>query len=204
MHCLARIRQPQREEIDPGRHPGQHDVHVPEVDFRFRPRQMRLRHEHRLWPHPCLPADLLATLLHIDADHGIRDVIRLVSLDQPVEDPLSGVPLFGRRIQVGPQHPVDQGLVRIKPGLLAPLSLARLRPLPIQRPPNRPPCHVVPALQSPQRHTQPVILTDRGVQIDLRLRVPHEAPSGMSTPHRPTASPQLTSKQTDIANSVRW
>ncbi|MGC5567245.1 hypothetical protein ACPYPG_30990 [Streptomyces sp. FR-108] len=40
-----------------------------------------------------------------------------------------------------------------------------------------------------------MILTDRGVQIDLRLRVPHEAPSAMSTSHAPTASAQLTSKQ---------
>ena len=31
------------------------------------------------------------------------------------------------------------------------------------------------SLQGPQRHTQPVIPTDRGVQLDHRLRVPHEA-----------------------------
>jgi hypothetical protein len=34
----------------------------------------------------------------------------------------------------------------------------------------------VPALQCLQRHAQPAIPTDRGVQIDLRLRVTHEAP----------------------------
>ncbi|MGA5454307.1 prolyl oligopeptidase family serine peptidase [Streptomyces umbrinus] len=71
------------------------------------------------------------------------------------------------------------------------------------RRPDRPPSHVVRALKRPQRQAQPVIAADPRVQLDLRLRVTHEAPSGKSTPHAPTASPHVASKQTDIANSVR-
>ncbi|MFE4801847.1 ribosomal protein L7/L12 [Streptomyces sp. NPDC056708] len=52
-----------------------------------------------------------------------------VALHQAVIDALGSVPLFGRSVQVSPQHAVDQRLVGIEPGLLAPLLLPRLRPL---------------------------------------------------------------------------
>jgi hypothetical protein len=93
----------------------------------------------------------------------------VVLVHQPVEDPLSGVPLLGRRVQIRPQNPVDQRLVRIEPRLPAPVLPARLRPLTVQRPPHRPPRDVVLALQRPLRHAPLMVTADRCVQIDLRL-----------------------------------
>jgi hypothetical protein len=45
----------------------------------------------------------------------------VVFVHQPVEDPLSCVPLLGRRVQIRPQDPVDQRLVWIKPRFTAPV-----------------------------------------------------------------------------------
>ncbi|YCK38208.1 hypothetical protein ACNF49_30415 [Actinomadura sp. ATCC 39365] len=44
------------------------------------------------------------------ADDLIRDFHRLKLIHQPREDPLRRVPLLARRIQIGPQHLVDQWL----------------------------------------------------------------------------------------------
>lgn len=48
-----------------------------------------------------------------------------------------------------------------------------------------------------------VVTANRSVQISLRLRLPHPAPCGSGTPHSPAASPWVTSRQTDLPNSVR-
>ncbi|MGV9351765.1 hypothetical protein ACWDSD_45240 [Streptomyces spiralis] len=64
-----------------------------------------------------------------------------MAFDQTVIDPLRGVPLLGRSIQVSPQHPVDQRFEGIEPRLHAPLLLPRLGPLHVQSPPDRPPRH---------------------------------------------------------------
>ncbi|MFF3412301.1 hypothetical protein ACFYW8_40390 [Streptomyces sp. NPDC002742] len=146
VHRLARVRQPQRELVETRHITGQHHADLTEVDLCLSPRQVRLRNEHGLRTDPRVLPDLRTPVLHIGADHRIRDLMGVVLVHQPVEDPLSCVPLLGRRVQIRPQDPVDQRLVWIKPRFTAPVLSARLRPLAVQSPTQGPPRDVVLAL----------------------------------------------------------
>ncbi|MEU1726220.1 hypothetical protein [Nonomuraea sp. NPDC005692] len=71
---------------------------------------MRLRDERLRRTPACLDPDLTPPVSDMGADDLIRDFHRLVLIHQPREDPLRRVPLLARRIQIGPQHLVDQWL----------------------------------------------------------------------------------------------
>jgi hypothetical protein len=110
---------------------------------------MRLRDERLRRTTASLDTDLGTAPGDIRADHRIRHRHRIVLIEQPVKDPLDGVPLLARRIQIRPQHLVDQQLVGIKPGLAWRQLLTRFRPHRRQRLGHRPSGHPVLVLQRP-------------------------------------------------------
>jgi hypothetical protein len=126
--CLARVRQPEREEVAGHQLAGQSHRHVAEVDLRLRPGLVRLRDEGFHHTSPGLEPDLLTPVSDVSTDHLVRDLVRTVLVEKPLEDPLHRVPLLARRVQVGPQHLVDQRLVRIQPRRPRWKLLPRLRP----------------------------------------------------------------------------
>ncbi|MDH6222860.1 hypothetical protein M2283_010212 [Streptomyces pseudovenezuelae] len=198
VHRLARVRQPQREQIAAGGHPRQHDMDVAEVDLRLVTGYVGLRDEHLLRPAAGLPPDLLAPHRDVGTDHLIRDAGRPVLVQQPVEDPLHGVLLLRRRVEVGLQHPVDHRLVGIQPARTRRLLLAGLGPVRVQRSADRPPGHPVLALQRAHRQTSTVVTVDRRVQLNLARRHAHPGPQREKHADRPTARPQRPSKLGDI------
>lgn len=86
-----------------------------EVDLSLRPGQMGLRHEHRLRADARVPPDLRPPVPLAGADHRMGDVVGVVLLHQPVEAPLSGAPLLGRRVEICLWDPVDLRLAGIQP-----------------------------------------------------------------------------------------
>lgn len=82
-------------------------MHLAEVDLCLRPGRVGLRHEHRLRTYPRSPPDLRPPVLHIGTDHGVGDDVGPMLVHQPVEDPLGGVTLLGRCVQIRLQDPVD-------------------------------------------------------------------------------------------------
>ena len=115
---------------------------------------------------------------------------------QPAEDPLHRVHLLARRIQVRPQHLIDNRLERIQAGLAGRQLLTRLRPRRRQRLTNHPAVHVVLPRQSAHRQAlRPGIPADRREQLDLGLRRHKRPPhAGHADPPttRSTVGPQLT------------
>jgi hypothetical protein len=82
------------------------DVHpdLSEVNLGGMPGQVGLRHEsvhHR--PVPCLQQDLRTALRDILRHRPIRDP-RVVLVDQPLPDPMRGMPLLRRCVHIRPQH----------------------------------------------------------------------------------------------------
>ncbi|MGX1567164.1 hypothetical protein, partial [Streptomyces sp. NPDC055509] len=70
--------------------PGQAHGDVPEVDLCFLPGTVGLRHEHLRAAVSGLGPDLTRAHRDISADHAIGDPVRVMLVDQPVEDTLGG------------------------------------------------------------------------------------------------------------------
>lgn len=170
MDGLARVRQPEREQVAGHQLAGQPHRHVAEVDLRLRSGLVRLRDEGFHHTPPGLDPDLLTPVSDVATDHLVRDLVRTVLVEKPLEDPLHRVPLLARRIQVGPQHLVDQRLVGIQPRRPRRKLLPGLRPGRRQRLLHRQEPDTVLPLKSTARQTRLRITADRRVQIDLGLR----------------------------------
>jgi hypothetical protein len=115
MHRLARVRQAEGEQRTLRHDPSELHVDVAEVDFRLDARPVRLRDEHLGRPPSLLHADLRAAAGHVLAHQRVRNALHAELIDQPVIDPLHGVPLLARCVQIRLQHPVDHGLERVQP-----------------------------------------------------------------------------------------
>lgn len=124
---LARVRQPEGEEIAGHQLAGQAHGHVTEVDLRFLTGQVSLRDERFQWRLAGLDQDLGLPAGDVISHHPVGDV-RPVLLDQPLEDPGDRVPLLARRVQVRPQDLVDNRLVRVQRGGSGRQLLTRLWP----------------------------------------------------------------------------
>lgn len=111
MDGLARVGQPEREQVAGHQLAGQPHRHVAEVDLSLRSGLVRLRNEGFHHASSGLDPDLLTPVSDVSTDHLVRDLVRTVLVEKPLEDPLHCVPLLAQRIQVGPQHLVDQRLV---------------------------------------------------------------------------------------------
>lgn len=198
VHRLARVAQPHREQVAGDQLSGQAYLHVPEVDLRLRPGPVGLRNERVHRSAARLNLDLWTPLGDIGPDHRIGHPLRRVLVDQPVEDPLDGVPLLARGVQVNPQHLVDQRLVRIQPCSPGPRSLPGLRPHRLQRRFDRAESDTVLAHQSPVGHPRPGITADRRVQINLGLRWCHRTLIPQSTPRLPPQAPWCCQNSTTL------
>jgi len=142
--ALPGIREPVGEQLA-GRHlASQHDAHRPEVHLRLGTGLLGLRHEprHAARPRPVLRLDLgpprPRVLAHIRIRHR-----HPVLISQPLPDPPRGMPLLPRRVQVLPQHRVDQRRHRVQHRGDPLRRLARRRHRRGQRLPHHPPVHPV-------------------------------------------------------------
>ena len=150
VHALPRERQPVGEQVA-GRHlVGQHDAHRPEIHLRLGARLLGLRHvpRHAARPRPVLRLDLGPPRPRVPAHIRIRHR-HLVLIGQPLPDPPRGMPLLTRRVQVLPQHRVDQPRHRSQHRGLPHRRLPRRRHRRRQRLPHHPPVHPMPARQRP-------------------------------------------------------
>jgi hypothetical protein len=164
---------------------SQLDEHVGEVHLGLGAWLFGLRHEPghpgRLRPLP--PGDdLRPPPVHVLAHRRIRHP-RVMLIDQPLEDPLGGMPLLPRRGQVLAQHLIDPPGHRLahRRGPHRDLTLRRQRRG--NRLPHRAAVHVILARQRPDRH--PVALP---VEADSREQLhplrPHPGPTQGTNPHR--------------------
>ncbi|HEV7654422.1 MAG TPA: hypothetical protein VGP36_06765 [Mycobacteriales bacterium] len=130
VHAFAAVAQPQREQRADHQLTGQSDRHRTEVDPGFSGGLVGLRHEPLGRDPAGLDPDLAPTFRDVGAHHRVRHRIGagVVLVQQPVEDPLGGVPLLARCIQIHPQHCIDRRLERIQLGRPRCRLLPRLRP----------------------------------------------------------------------------
>ncbi|MFI5824923.1 hypothetical protein ACIA8I_38500 [Streptomyces rishiriensis] len=108
VHRLAGVGQAQAEQAADQGLPGQVYGDVPEVDLGFLPGMVGLRHEHLRAAASGLGPDLAPAHCNIDPDDAVGNPVRMMLIDQTIEDTLGGVPLLARGIQVRPQHLVHQ------------------------------------------------------------------------------------------------
>ncbi|MFD5342045.1 hypothetical protein [Streptomyces hawaiiensis] len=148
---LARVRQPEGEQIAGHQLAAQAHGHVTEVHLSLVTGQMSLRDERLQRRLAGLDQDLWLPASDVVAHHPVGDA-RPVLLDQPVKDPGDRVPLLAWRVQIRPQDLIDHRLVRIQSGGSGRQLLTRFRPGRVQRIPYRPPGHAVLALRPPHRH----------------------------------------------------
>ena len=142
-----RTRQPHHEQPALDQHPGQEHAGLAEVDLRFGPRLVALRHHH-LGP---VQAQLGPPPRDIPR-HSHLGQHRAVLGDQPLPDPPGRVPLLPRQLLISDQPAIDHLRPRIdrRPGP-ARIRLPRRRQRAGQRLAHRPPVHLMPLRQRPDR-----------------------------------------------------
>lgn len=191
VHRLAGVGQAQAEQAQDHTLPSQAHGHVSEVDLGLLAGSVRLRHEHLGTADSGLGPDLAPAHRDVGADHSVGDAVRVMLIEQPVEDALGGVTLLARRVQVRPQHLIHQRLERIDPGRPRRELLPRLRPRGLQCLLHRGMTDPVLAHQGAFAQPGMMVTADRRVQIGPRLRSHRRPPVTWSNPHAPTASPRV-------------
>ena len=182
VHRLARAREPQREQEALGAGPGQVYPQISEVDLRFGTRFMGLQHVRLLSGFASRRPVLRATFGDVVANRRIGQLGHVVFVDQPGQDPAGGVALLAWCGQIHSQHRVDQRLGRVqlrrRPDRGLPCRWDRVP----QRLPHRPPMHLMPVGQRPDRKTiTPMITPDRLEQLHPRPRHFRPSPSPTRT-----------------------
>jgi hypothetical protein len=168
LHGLPAERQAQREQEHLGGHPVQVDPHIPEVDLSLIARAVGLQHERLRRPSTLLDPDLRTAKEDVVPHHRVGHALRVVLVQQPVEDPFDGMPLLARRIQVHPQDLVDRQLERVKTRAPRRRLLPRRRPHRLQCQRDRLAAHPVLGRQSPAGQPFDLCVTaDRRIQLDL-------------------------------------
>lgn len=188
---LARVGQPKREQKHLGLHPGPHDPQISEVDLRLRTGRVVLRDEH---------LGQLPTRLRRDPRPGLPHIVthrrighhQLVLLDQPIADPQRGMTLLARRVQIRPEHRVDQRLHRVQHRRRTHRHLPRRWLRRGEGLPHRPPVDPMPHRELADRHIRiiPPVPTDRFEHPD-------------TTPNRHSGPPSRSSTNLP-STSVRW
>lgn len=116
VHSLAGVGEPQTEQRACDQLAAQPDRDLAEVDLGLPTGEVFLRDEGVRGFSTGLDADLAAAGGDVVADHPVRDdACGLVLVQQPVEDPLGGMPLLPRRVEIVAQPAVDHVSVRIEP-----------------------------------------------------------------------------------------
>ena len=115
MDCLARVGQSQAEQGAGDQFAAEPDDHLAEVHLGLPARQVFLRDKGGRWFAAGLDPDRPAPRGDVLPDHPVRHLGRVVFVEEPVEDPLRGVLLLPRRVQILPQPPVDHPAIRIEP-----------------------------------------------------------------------------------------
>ena len=123
---------------------------------------MGLRDEHLSQLLTGLRRDPDPGLAHIVADRGVGHH-QLVLIDQPFPDPQRGMTLLPRRVQILPQHRINQRLHRVQHRRRPDRHLPRRRFGRGQRLADRSPVHPMPQRQLADRHIRiiPTVPTDR-------------------------------------------
>ena len=174
VHAQARVREPVGEQVAVSVPAVQLDRDRPEVDLGLRPRLLGLRHVSLQGPRlpPRLRLDLRTAARHVLRHVRVRHA-RVMLVPQPLPGPPGGMPLLARRVQVLPQHRVDQRRDRVPRGRRPLWHLPRRRHRRRQRLPHHPPVHPVLPGNRPDPQAPPVILPDRREQ---RHPVPSHPP----------------------------
>ena len=143
----ARARQPQHEQPQLHQRPGDHRVELAEIHLGLRARQVRLRHRNR----NAVQAQLDPAAGHIARHRHLRHRGTVLG-DQPLPDPPCGMPLLARHVLVGQQPPVNHRCAGVDrgPGPRR-IGLPRRRHRRSQRLAHRPPVHMMPVRQLPDR-----------------------------------------------------
>src|SRR5258707_220260 len=76
-------------------------------------RAVTRRDEHAGWSASLLGPDLGFAALDVGRDPAVGDAVHALLVHEPVEDPLGGVALFARGVQISTQNRVDQVLVGV-------------------------------------------------------------------------------------------
>lgn len=116
MDGLARVGQPQREQVASDGLARQPDPDIGEVDLGLLAGQMDLRDHARqvTAPFQRLCFDLRAPDHHVVADSGVRRLVEPVFLCKTLMNPAGCVPLLARRGRILQQHRVDPRLGRLQ------------------------------------------------------------------------------------------
>jgi hypothetical protein len=155
VHRLARVRQPQHEQVQAHHHPADRGAELTEVHLGLSARRMPLRHHHLPPVQPHLGLELPDQ--RPDAGLGHRDALLL---DQPLPHPARGVSLLARRVQILGQPPAHGPHMRAEDRRDPLRGPARGRHRVHQRLTHRPPVHPVPGRQRPDRQALPGIASD--------------------------------------------
>jgi hypothetical protein len=189
MERPARTRQPQHEQPQPGQHPGDHGVEFAEVNLSLRAGQVRLRHAD-LGP---VQAEVGAAAGHIPRHRHLRQRRAMLG-GQPLPDPPGRMPLLARHVLVGQQPAINHLRIRVdrRPRPLR-IGLPRRRHRRVQRLPHRPPVHMVPAGQLPDRGTPgPAVFPDLLEQFHSRPRHSQtSAPATSTQRSEPRVGPEF-------------
>src|SRR5262249_5022595 len=165
---LARTRQPQRKQENLRPNTTQINPQISEVHFSLSPRRMRLRHKPRLSSPPRLGQDLPAAPSDIITHRRIRHP-DTVLIDQPGHHATGGMALLAGRVEISPQHRIDQRFGRIQTRRRERTPLTRRRHRGLQRLTDRAPVHPVTGSELADPHTiAPGIAADRLIQLHPR------------------------------------
>ncbi len=147
----ARVAGPHQKQADLEPLPADLDHRLAPVDLRLHARLVHLRHEHLIDRVAQLPPPATDVLAH----GRLRDV-GAVLREEPLPDPLRGVPLLPRRLTVREKPRVDQRPIRAQLRRRTPHRLlARRRQRSGERLPHRTPMHTVAARQLADRQALP-------------------------------------------------
>jgi hypothetical protein len=111
MDGFSRVREPEREHVAPGPDPCQIHPHITEIHLSLRAGGVFLWHEDLHRGVPCLDGDSGPVGLDVLADGGVRDH-GLVLVNQAIKNPLGGMALLPRSVQVSQEHRINDAFER--------------------------------------------------------------------------------------------
>jgi hypothetical protein len=166
VHRLTRIRQSQSEQECLGLDPAEDDPQISEIHLGFTARLVGLRDKTLVQGAAGRSGDLRSAPGDVVPHRRIRNVSDVVFVDEPVENPPSSVSLLLRRIQVGPQPPVDRRLERLQLPGHPHWRLPRWRQRAGQGLPDRSAVHMMPLCELTDREIlDPGITPDHSEQL---------------------------------------
>ena len=199
VHGLAGVGESQTEQRAGDQFAAQPDRNLTEVDLGLPPRQVFLRDECVGGFPTRFDPDLAAPDGDVLAHHPVRHLDGVMFVQEAVEDPLRGVPLLPRGIQIATEPAVDDGPVRVQAGAALRRCLSWFRPGGVQCGRDGAVSDPVLALQSAVRHPGTGIAADRCVQRNARTTRTNAQPLP-SASHRGRRCPTVT----PCCSANRW